>query len=93
MSPKKVRERVLIKDIVDGLCSAERMNSWQVGQLIRGMGLKTKPVGGKQWVYTGGQEKLVEVGKALGVQDEWLEGEEEKEVGVDKPRVLVMPPR
>ena len=91
VSPKRVLERVLIKEIVDGLCSAERMNSWQVGQLLRDMGFVTKTVGGNQYVYTGGKEKLMEVGKALAVEDEWLEGDEE--AVVEGPRVLVMPPR
>lgn len=72
----KVRERVEIKTIAEGMCSP-KLNSWQVGDLLRGMGFKTKKTGGKQYVLTGGEDKLVEVGKALGIQDEWLEAEEE----------------
>ena len=34
-----------------------------------------KNAGGNQYVYTGGREKLVTVGRELGIKDEWFEDE------------------
>jgi len=67
-------ERVRLGDIVRRLQEGQDLNSWQVGQLLRGMGFETKTAGGTQYVYTGGEEKLVEVGLLLGIEDEWFIG-------------------
>ena len=47
----------------------------QNGLIVRELGFETKKVGGQQYVYTGGAKKLAEVGRSLGVQDEWIEQE------------------
>ena len=60
--------RVLIADISKRV----QLNSWQVGQLLRDIGFKTKTVGGHQWIYTGSTEHVVEIGNLLGLGDEWL---------------------
>lgn len=53
------------------------LSPWQVGHLLRDMGFDVRTVGGRQWVYTGGAEHLKEVGRSLGVTDEWIDGEDE----------------
>ena len=60
--------RVLLADISKRV----QLNSWQVGQLLRGMGFETRTVGGQQWIYTGSTEHVVEIGNFLGLEDEWL---------------------
>lgn len=69
----KVEDRVQIKQIVEDLRQSMKLNGWQVGTLLREMGLETKKAGGKQYVYTGGMKRLKEIGKRLQIDDEWLE--------------------
>lgn len=67
------RERVLLNDVVKSLDGRDQnLNSWQVGSLLRDMGFATTTVGGKQYVYVGGADRLRTIGHQLGVQDEML---------------------
>ncbi len=70
----KPHDRVLLSDLVAKVVSL-RLNSWQVGQLLRDLGFETKKAGGLQYAYSGGTDKLVSVGRELRIQDEWLEAQ------------------
>ena len=76
-------ERVLLADIARNVQDGLQLNSWQAGQLLRDLGFRTGTAGGKQYAYTGGSAKLVEVGLMLGVQDEWIEQELRRAAGPD----------
>ena len=76
-------ERVLVADITRNVQDGLQLNSWQVGKLLRDMGFQTDTIGGKQYAFTGGSAKLVEVGLMLGVQDRWIEQELTKSAGPD----------
>lgn len=70
----EVAERVLLAHVTANVSErGQRLNPWQVGGMLREMGFEVKKSGGKQYVYTGGANKLREVGRQLGIQDEWLE--------------------
>lgn len=68
------QDRVLLSKVAEELQKrGMNLTSWQVGQILRDLGFETKKVGGRQVVLTGGTEYLIAVGKALGIEDEWLE--------------------
>ena len=76
-------ERVLVADIMRNVQDGLQLNSWQVGKLLRDMWFETDTAGGKQYAFTGGSAKLVEMGLMLGVQDQWIEQELRKSAGPD----------
>ena len=57
------------KEILENL----DLNSWQTGEALRTLGFSTHKVGGKQYVFTGGREKLVSVALGLGITDAWFD--------------------
>lgn len=68
------KERVLLSTVVRNVAPL-KLNSWQVGQILRDLGFETKKVGGRQYVYTGGTESLTAIGRKLDLDDEWLKAQ------------------
>lgn len=71
LTPKPRVEIAAVKVAVNE--EGQVLNSHQVGVILRGVGFETGTQGGKQYVFTGGADKLREVGRELEIQDEWLE--------------------
>jgi len=68
------KERVRLAAIANRLNNEGRkLTSYQAGQVLGDLGFERRTVGGNSYVYTGGGEKLRQVGNQLGVKDEWLE--------------------
>ena len=68
-------ERVLLSKVTKALEPEEqRLNSWQVGILLRKIGIDVHGAGGNQYVYTGGEDNLRKIGLELGVKDDWVDG-------------------
>lgn len=76
---RSVKSRVLIHDVVDAVSEVLNLDSWQVGLTLRDLGFETKTTGGKQYVYVGGKDKLVAIGRKLEVDDGWLDEAESAE--------------
>ena len=69
------RKRVLLSKVTKALEPEEqRLNSWQVGILLRKIGIDVHGAGGNQYVYTGGEDNLRKIGLELGVKDDWVDG-------------------
>ena len=68
------KERVKISEIVkfsDEL--GEGTNSWQTGIILASLGFDKKTRGGTRYCITGGLDKLKQVAKGLGLQDDLLD--------------------
>ena len=68
-----VLARVLLSDVVDELPQEQDMNSWQVGGILRTLDFEVRTAGGKRYAYTGGRERLIAIGRELGLDDEWFD--------------------
>ena len=73
------QDRVLISDVVKEVPDELDLNAWQVGLTLRDLKFSTKTKGGKQYVYTGGRENLIAIGRELGIEDEWFDETEAEE--------------
>jgi hypothetical protein len=61
------KERIAMKAIRHELGDNElRLNSIQIGAIVRNFGLEIKKVGGTQYVYIEGKEKLEALHRELG---------------------------
>ena len=70
----KPKERIAMKAIRHELGDNElRLTSIQIGDIVRNFGLEIKKVGGTQYVYIEGKEKLEAIHRELGLQDEWFD--------------------
>ena len=70
------KDRILIGDVKKRLADdGQKLTSWQVGGIVRELGLDARKAGGNLYVYTGGADKLRAAGRALGIQDDWLDEE------------------
>jgi hypothetical protein len=68
------KERIAMKAIRHELGDNElRLTSIQIGAIVRNFGLEIKKVGGTQYVYIEGKEKLEAIHRELGLQDEWFD--------------------
>lgn len=76
---EELRDRVALADITKALPDDQKQNSWAVGDILRDLGFETGTTGGTQYVHYGDVEKLVEAGRALGLEDEWLDKQDEQE--------------
>jgi len=59
------------------------LNSTQVGAIVRELDFEVRKVGGPQYIYTGGMDKMRRVGKSLDLDDDWLGQESEEETDID----------
>jgi hypothetical protein len=73
LPPNQEEDRVSLTDIVQSSQDGQRLNSRQVGNLLRDLGFETRKAGNEHYVFTGGWESLVAVARKLGGQDEWIE--------------------
>jgi energy-coupling factor transporter ATP-binding protein EcfA2 len=68
----QLRQRITIKDIRKALKDdGVEMNSWQIGRLLRDLGLEVKTSGGTEYVYLG-KVKLLGIAADLGIDDDEL---------------------
>lgn len=67
-------ERVLLSSVREHVMDeGRRINSWQIGELIRTIGFETVTRGGQVWVILAGKEQLKDAAAQLGIEDEWLQ--------------------
>jgi len=70
----QIPERVLLSNIREHVMDeGRRINSWQIGELIRTLGFETKTRGGQVWVILTGKEQIKAAADRLGIEDEWLQ--------------------
>lgn len=68
----QLRQRIAIRDIRKALKDdGVDMNSWQIGRLLRDMGLQVKTSGGTEYVYLD-KAKLLGIAADLGIDDDEL---------------------
>lgn len=70
---RKLKDRVVIADVVRALNDeGDTANGWQVGQVLRDLGLDTFTRGGKAVVRVPMLEDVAAIADYLGIEDDWL---------------------
>ena len=72
--PQQLKPRVTLQEITKALKNdGHDLNPWQVGKILRGLGIQTKLSGGTDYVYID-KAHILDVAKKLGIDDDLLKG-------------------